>query len=112
MSVSKMEGYLGTHLLDRSTCVEMITKKKRETSHCPKCGERLDYGDEHGFMTTKNNPRRASPDRLNDRIGYVSSNVRIVCCACQTMGSIDDADDVFLTDREKADLVAYLEARI
>ena len=111
MSVSKMEVYLGTHVLDRSTCVEMITKKKTETSHCPKCGELLDYGDKNGFMTTKNNPRRASPDRLNDRIGYVSSNVRIVCCACQTMGSIDDADDVFLTERERADLVAYLEAR-
>lgn len=111
MNVTQMIKYLGTHLLDRETCVAMILKKKRETSHCPVCGEQLDYGDENGVMTTKNNPRRASPDRLNDRIGYVENNVRIVCCACQTMGSIDDADDVFLAADEVTDLVDYLATK-
>ncbi|CAM9107580.1 unnamed protein product [Ectocarpus sp. 12 AP-2014] len=111
MKVTQMFFYLSTHLLDRETCVSMISKKKRETSHCPKCGEPLDYGDENGVMTTKNNPRRASPDRLDDRIGYVESNVRIVCCACQTMGSIDDIDDVFLTPEEVTDLVDYLATK-
>ncbi|CAM9095027.1 unnamed protein product [Ectocarpus sp. 12 AP-2014] len=112
MNVSKMNEYLGTHLLDRDSCVAMITKKKLETLNCPKCGTRLDYGDENGVMTTKNNPNRASPDRLNDRVGYVDSNVRIVCCACQTMGSIDDAEDVFLTEAETTDLVEFLERKV
>ena len=87
-------------------------QKETETSHCPKCGTTLDYGDENGVMTTKNNPRRASPDRLDDRIGYVDNNVRIVCCACQTMASIDDAEDVFLDGPEFADLVDYLSAKL
>lgn len=112
MSVTKMNSYLITHLLDRDSCVSMITIKKRDTPNCPKCGTRLDYGDENGVMTTKNNPRRASPDRLNDRIGYVANNVRIVCCACQTMGSIDDAEDVFLTEPETTDLVEYLSTKV
>ena len=112
MDVTQMFSYLSSHLLDRETCVSMIAKKKRETSHCPKCGGRLDYGDKNGVMTTKNNPMRASPDRMNDRIGYVDDNVRIVCCACQTMGSIDDADDLFLTSGEKKDLVDYLARKL
>lgn len=112
MNVEKMKFYLSTHILDRASCVSMITKKKSETPNCPKCGARLDYGDENGVMNTKNNPRRASPDRLNDKIGYVDDNVRIVCCACQTMGSIDDAEDVFLTTVEVAELVRYLEGKI
>ena len=111
MNVTKMEFYLSTHLLDRVSCVSMISRKKIETLNCPKCGVLLDYGDENGVMTTVNNPRRASPDRLNDRIGYVDKNVQIVCCACQTMGSIDDADDVFLNSDEVADLVEYLSAK-
>jgi len=112
MDVADMLFYLNTHLLDRETCVSMIIKKREETFHCPKCGCVLDYGDDNGVMTTKNNPRRASPDRLNDRIGYVDYNVRIVCCACQTMGSIDDTDDVFLTSAEEKDLVDYLTGKI
>lgn len=112
MSVTKMQSYLSTHVLDRETCVSMITKKKLETPNCPKCGTCIDYGDENGVMTTKNNPNRASPDRLNDRIGYVESNVQIVCCACQTMGSIDDAEDIFLTQSETTDLVDYLNAKV
>ena len=112
MNVTKMEFYLSTHLLDRGSCVSMVSRKKRETLNCPKCGVLLDYGDENGVMTTINNPRRASPDRLNDRIGYVDKNFQIVCCACQTMGSIDDADDVFLNSDEVADLVEYLSAKV
>lgn len=112
MDVERMEFYLSTHVLERDSCVSMITKKKRETSHCPKCGVHLDYGDENGVMTTKNNPKRASPDRLDDRIGYVENNVRIVCCACQTMGSIDDAEDIFLTETEIVDLVDYLAEKV
>ncbi len=111
MDVTQMKSYLPTHVLDRDSCQSMILRMKQETSVCAKCGTLLDYGDENGVMSTKNNPRRASPDRLNDRIGYVESNVQIVCCACQTMASIDDAADVFLTARETADLVAYLSAK-
>ena len=33
MNVTKMYFYLSTHLLDRETCVSMITKKKMETYH-------------------------------------------------------------------------------
>ena len=112
MDVSEMKYYLGTHLLERETCVAMIAKKKTDTSHCSKCGVILDYGDANGVMTTKNNPRRASPDRLNDRVGYVEENVQIVCCACQTMGSIDDAKDIFLDAEELTGLVEYLSAKV
>ena len=112
MDVTKMKFYLSTHLLDRVSCVSMVSRKKRETLNCPKCGVLLDYGDENGVMTTVNNPRRASPDRLNDRVGYVDKNVQIVCCACQTMGSIDDADDVFLDSAEVIDLLGYLLAKV
>lgn len=112
MDVANMEYYLSTHLLTRESCVSMITQKKTETSHCPNCGVRLDYGNDNGVMMTKNNPRRASPDRINDRVGYIPTNVRIVCCACQTMGSIDDTDDVFLSPGEVGDLLAYLSDKI
>lgn len=73
----------------------MITKKKCETSHCTKCGTRLDYGDKNGLMTTKNNPRRASPDRLNDRIGYVAKNVRNPTMQLFTME--EDGTNVFVS---------------
>lgn len=112
MDVSEMEYYLSTHLLEREACVAMIARKKADTSHCSKCGVTLDYGDANGVMTTKNNPRRASPDRLNDRVGYVEANVQIVCCACQTMGSIDDASDIFLDAEELTGLVKYLDAKV
>jgi len=112
MNVVKMKFYLGTHVLDRETCVSMVSRKKKETSHCPKCGTCLDYGDENGVMTTINNPRRASPDRIDDRIGYVDHNVQIVCCACQTMGSIDDVDDLFLDSSEVDDLLGYLSTKV
>ena len=112
MNVDEMKYYLSTHILSRHSCMSLVAKKRRETVSCPKCGTLLDYGDKNGVLTTKNNPRRASPDRLNDRIGYTPENVQIVCCACQTMGSIDDAKDVFLTPSEVDDLVRYLSEKI
>lgn len=112
MNVEKMREYLKTHLVDRESCREMISRKRKDTPDCSKCGVVLDYGDTEGFISTKNNPRQASPDRINDRLGYTPDNVNMVCCACQTMGAPDDVHDVFLCETQFEDLQRYLESKI
>lgn len=112
LDVSDMLLFLNSHLIDRQNIKQMINRLQEETPNCRKCNIPLDYGDTNGYLVTKNNPRQASPDRLNDRIGYIPGNVQMVCCACQTMGEIDDAEDIFLDKNELLDLENYLVDKI
>lgn len=112
MDVKDMVIFLNTHLIDRENIRAMLEKLREETPDCTECGISLDYGDAEGFLVTTNNPRQASPDRINDRIGYTPENVRMVCCACQTMGEVDDAEDIFLDEPGLLDLERYLVDKI
>ena len=112
MDVKDMILFLNTHLIDRENTRSMLDKLREDTPDCSKCGITLDYGDPDGFLITTNNPRQASPDRINDRIGYTPENVRMVCCACQTMGGVDDAEDIFLDETDLLDLERYLVDKI
>ena len=112
MNVEGMIIFLNTHLIDRENIRVMIESMREDTPNCKKCGIELDYGDSGGYLTTKNNPRQASPDRINDRVGYTEDNVQMVCCACQTMGEVDDAEDIFLDESGLADLERYLVDKI
>ena len=112
MDVDAMITYLGTHVTDKETLRSLIERLRMETPNCAKCGVPLEYGDDKGYLVTKKNPRQASPDRLNDRIGYTPDNVQMVCCACQTIGEVDDAEDIFLDEAGLIDLEKYLEDKI
>ena len=112
MDVNDMVFFLNTHLVDRECTRNMLDRLRACTPDCIKCGISLDYGDPDGFLVTTNNPRQASPDRINDRVGYTPDNVRMVCCACQTMGEVDDADDIFLDEAGVLDLERYLVDKI
>lgn len=112
LDVKGMVVFLNTHLIDREELRTMIKRMRDETPNCTKCGVRLDYGNDEGLLLTKNNPRQASPDRVNDRIGYTPDNVHMVCCACQTMGEVDDADDIFLDDLGYEELEKYMVSKI
>lgn len=112
MNVDEMVMFLNTHVIDRENIRSMLDGLREGTPDCSKCGIGLDYGDPDGFLVTTNNPRQASPDRVNDRIGYIPENVRMVCCACQTMGEVDDAEDIFLDEPGIMDLERYLVDKI
>lgn len=112
LDILEMIVYLHSHITDPSECRLMIENKMKETKNCKKCGIELDYGDENGMMETKNNPRQASPDRINNRIGYISENVQIVCCSCQTMGNLDENEDIFLDEEGLNKLKNYLKDKI
>lgn len=112
LDVGEMIKFLNSHLIDIEETRSMIERLKNDTPCCNKCGIDLDYGDENGFLVSTNNPRQASPDRINDRIGYTPENVQMVCCACQTMGEVDDVDDIFLDDSGILDLERYLVDKI
>ena len=72
----------------------------------------LDYGDENGNVFTCGESRSASPDRINNRLGYIPENIRMVCFSCQTIESIDDRDDLFLDEKEYVDLLKYIENKL
>lgn len=112
LNVEDMIVFLNTHLIDRENLRVMIERLRDETPFCKKCGIELDYGDGEGYLMTKNNPKQASPDRVNDRMGYTPENVQMVCCACQTMGEVDDVDDIFLDHKGLEDLERYLVDKI
>ena len=112
LDISEMSVYLESHVIEPKRCKTMIEDKVRTTDSCKKCGILLDYGDENGFLKTKNNPRQASPDRINNRIGYISDNVQIVCCSCQTMGNLDENEDIFLDETGIIDLKRFLTDKI
>lgn len=112
MNVSQMKFMLKTHEVDHNLLRSMLENKKRTEGECQKCGVELDYGDENGFLTQKNNPRQASPDRVDNRIGYTPTNVRMVCCSCQTMGTVDEVEDVYLDVTEVSEIEDYLVQKI
>ena len=101
-----------THIITPVDCEYMLVNKKKNTPNCKKCNVELDYGDENGNVFTCGESRRASPDRINNRLGYIPENVRMVCFSCQTIESIDDRDDLFLDDKEYVELLEYLENKI
>jgi len=112
MDTIQMKKWLETHIVDINNCYSMVLEKKAEFPQCGKCGIELDYGDENGITMDKNNPKRASVDRIDNRIGYVPHNVRMVCHSCQTMESIDDIEDVFLDLKETEELIKYIKTKI
>ena len=112
MDVSSMVGFLKTHIVDREDTRSMIERLRNETPRCRKCGIDLYYGNEDGYLLFKNNPRQASPDRIHDRMGYTPDNVQMVCCACQTLGEVDDAEDIFLDADGIMDLERYMVNKI
>jgi len=112
MNTNEMKSFLSTHLIDGEQCKIMLHTKMESISRCEKCEKILDYGDKNGYLVTKNNPYQASPDRINNRMGYIPSNTRIVCCSCQTMGDVDEPDDIFLNDFEKIKLLKYITSKI
>lgn len=112
MDVSDMSEFLKTHIVDRESTRSMIERMRNDTPRCLKCGIDLYYGNEDGYLLFKNNPRQASPDRINDRMGYTPENVQMVCCACQTLGEVDDADDIFLDKDGLIDLEIYMVNKI
>lgn len=112
MDTTDMKVWLQTHVTDSDHLLSVILQKKSSTPTCEKCEVVLDYGGEDGKTRDKNNPKRASPDRIDNRMGYISSNMRMVCQACQTMASIDDPDDIFLNEEEVSKLLEYIRTKI
>ena len=113
MDTTEMVRNLGTHLVDTDNCYSMLIEKMTNNKECAKCRSTLEYGDDdNGYILTKCNPRRASPDRIDNRKGYTRENVQIVCHACQTMASLDDHNDIYLNEKEVSDLIAYIESRL
>ena len=101
-----------THIITSVDCEELLINKKKNTPNCKKCNVELDYGDENGNVFTCGESRRASPDRINNRLGYIPENIRMVCFSCQTIESIDDRDDLFLDEKEYVDLLKYIENKL
>lgn len=112
MNTDDMKNWLTTHIIDHEKCISMLKEKMNSTPSCEKCGVELYYGNDCGFSETKHDTRKASPDRINNRIGYTSQNVRMVCHSCQTMESIDDPDDVFLNEVEMVELLEYIKSKM
>lgn len=112
MDVTQMRSRLKSHEIDNVSCRSLLRKKMDTERSCQKCGDELDYGDKDGYLVNKNNSSQASPDRIDNRFGYTFTNVRMVCCACQTMESVDEVDDVFLGDDELVGLLDFLKEKI
>ncbi len=112
MDVTHMKLFMETHHVDKDKCTQMLIQKKSETPNCVKCGIELDFGDENGILVYTNNPVQASVNRIDNRIGYTSDNVEIVCCSCQVMEVPDEIPDIFLSDVDLDDLKEYLIRKI
>ena len=110
VSVKKMN--LESFEFNADVIKEMMIRKRSENFNCEKCSTELDYGDEEGSLTFKNNPKQASAYRIDREIGYTYENTQIVCCACQTFTEVDDSPDVYLTGAELSDLGCYLMDKI
>ncbi len=112
LDIKELKHQQKTHVITPEYCEYMLNNKKENTPNCKKCNVKLDYGDENGNVFTRGESKRASPDRINNRIGYISDNVRMVCFSCQTIESIDDREDLFLDDKEYIELLEYIEKKI
>ena len=112
LDTSEIKKQLQSHVITPEECHSMILEKKNNTTKCVKCEIELDYGDENGYVFTNGEPRRASADRINNRMGYIPENVRMVCFSCQTIESIDDREDLFLDENEFIELLNYIRNKI
>lgn len=112
MDVTQMRSQLESHRIDNASCCSLLRQKMETELGCQKCGVKLDYGDKDGKLVKKHNSSQASPDRIDNRLGYTPTNVRMVCCACQTMENVDEVEDVFLGEDEFADLLHFLKQKI
>jgi len=112
LDATELKEKLKTHIINIDECSSILKKKKESTPNCSKCGINLDYGDKDGYVYTTCESRRASPDRVDNRLGYIDSNLRMVCFSCQTIESIDDRDDLFLTEEEFTELLEYIKSKI
>lgn len=112
IDTDQLKQQLKSHIINIEEIDGIIRSKKENNPNCQKCNIELDYGDKNGYVFTNNESRRASPDRINNRIGYIESNIRMVCFACQTMETIDDREDLFLTESEFYELLEYIKNKI
>lgn len=66
---------------------ELSGQKFRWMGRCQSCRVKLecDQGADASIPGRQAHPLNASPDRLNNSIGYVDGNVRWMCVACNLM---------------------------
>jgi len=100
-------------LFTKDAYKELLNTMKAQYPICAKedCDVKLDFGDAKGILRTKNNPKQASPDRLdNTNEFYITGNVQLVCQGCQDSEQHNNRKD--LIHEQSGDTVPLLFGHI